>query len=297
MSFVVIIMNDSMKRTFLSFMSLLLVLTVAAQTEFERLLKTAPYVAGVEAVDKGVYQEKYVVRITQNVNGKDATNGTFTQRVIVGLKGLDRPTVIVTEGYFAHYALSPYYEEELSRLFNANVVVCEYRYFGESAPEGLSPQETVKRDMDYWQWMTVDNSLADLHRVRLSMGTVFNGKWIATGISKGGQTTMFYRATYPNDMDVSVSYVAPLNKAVEDGRHEKFLAKQVGTKEERAAVMAAEQQLMERKERLLPRFSQFIADQKYEFNLSDADIYDYCVMELPMRCGSSTLSPFQNPTI
>ena len=270
-----------MKRTFLSFISLLLVLTVSAQTELERLLQTAPYVVGVERIDNRVYQEKYVVRITQNVNGKDAANGTFTQRLIVGLKGLDRPTVMVTEGYFANYALYPNYEEELSRLFDANVVVCEYRYFGESAPEGLSPQETVKRGMDYWQWMTVDNSLADLHRVRLSMGTVFHGKWIATGISKGGQTTMFYRATYPNDMDVSVSYVAPLNKAVEDGRHEKFLAKEVGTKEERAAVMAAEQQLMERKERLLPRFSQFIADKHYQFNFSDADIYDYCVMELP----------------
>ncbi len=270
-----------MKRTFLSFLSLLLVLTVTAQTEFERLLKTAPYVVGVERIENRVYQEKYVVRITQNVNGKDATNGTFTQRVIVGLKGLDRPTVMVTEGYFAHYALNPNYEEELSRLFDANVVVCEYRYFGESVPEGLPQLEGVKRGMDYWQWMTVDNSLADLHRVRLSMGTVFRGKWIATGISKGGQTTMFYRATYPNDMDVSVSYVAPLNKAVEDGRHEKFLAKQVGTKEERAAVMAAEQELMRRKTALMPRFEAFCQKKNYQFNASIADIYDFCVMELP----------------
>ncbi|MCR4613362.1 MAG: aminopeptidase [Bacteroidaceae bacterium] len=270
-----------MKRTFLSFVGLLLVLAVAAQTECERLLRTSPHVVSVEAIDNSVYPEKYIVKIEQNVNGTNSQNGTFTQRLIVGLKGLDRPTVMVTEGYFAHYALNPNYEDELSRLFDANVIVCEYRYFGESAPEGLSPLETVKRDMEYWRWMTVDNSLADLHRVRQSLGTVFHGKWIATGISKGGQTTMFYRATYPNDMDVSVSYVAPLNRSVEDGRHEKFLAKQVGTREERAAVKAAQQELMRRKTALMPRFEKFCSSKDYHFNAPMEEIYDFCVLELP----------------
>ena len=210
-----------MKRLGMLAALLLLVLQLAAQTEFERLLRTAPHVVAVEPLENDVYQEKYVVRMEQYVNGRNDENGTFTQRLIVGLKGLERPTVMVTEGYFADYALSQGYEEELSRLFDANVVVCEYRYFGESSPEGLSQTESVGRGMDYWQWMTVDNSLADLHRVRMSLGTVFHGKWVATGISKGGQTTMFYRAAYPDDMDVSVSYVAPLNRAVRDGRHER----------------------------------------------------------------------------
>ena len=270
-----------MKRTGMLAAMLLMVLTASAQVDFKTMLQTAPHVVAVEPLENAVYREKYVVRITQNVNGRDESDGTFTQRLVVGLKGLDKPTVMVTEGYFAYYALSPGYEEELSRLLDANVVVCEYRYFGESAPQGLSPQETVEQGMDYWQWMTVDASLADLHRVRQSLGTVFPGKWIATGISKGGQTTMFYRATYPDDVDVTVSYVAPLNKAVEDGRHEKFLAKQVGTAEERARVMAAEQELMRRKTVLMPRFDKFCSERNYRFNAPTEDIYDFCVMELP----------------
>jgi hypothetical protein len=270
-----------MKRMLLSAAMLLVVLHVAAQVDFQTLLKTAPHVVAVEPLKNEVYKEKYVVRIEQNVNGHDASDGTFTQRLIVGLKGLDRPTVMVTEGYFAHYALSTWYEEELSNLLDANVVVCEYRYFGESAPKGLTPQQTVPQDMDYWQWMTVDNSLADLHRVRQSLGTEFGGKWVATGISKGGQTTMFYRATYPDDVDVSVSYVAPLNKAVQDGRHEKFLAKQVGTAEERQEVEDATVELMERKQRLLPRFEKLCQEKNYTFKLPVQDVYDYCVLELP----------------
>ena len=35
----------------------------------------------------------------------------------------------------------------------------------------------------------MDNSLADYHHVRQALGEIFKGKWISTGISKGGQTT------------------------------------------------------------------------------------------------------------
>ena len=42
--------------------------------------------------------------------------------------GFDRPTVLVTEGYAAHYATHPRYQEELSKLFNANPV--SYTHLG-----------------------------------------------------------------------------------------------------------------------------------------------------------------------
>ena len=192
------------------------------------------------------------------------------QEQVVCHVGFDRPTILVTEGYYAHYALSPGYQDELSRLFNANVITVEYRYFGESMPDPCN-----------WDYLTVENSLADLHRINVLFHQLYKGRWAATGISKGGQTTMFYRATYPDDVDVTVSYVAPLNKAVEDGRHEKFLAKQVGTAEERARVMAAEQELMRRKTVLMPRFDKFCSERNYRFNAPTEDIYDFCVMELP----------------
>jgi len=227
-------------------------------------------VLGVEVLPQGQYREKYVVRMSQQLDKDDAGKGTFSQRVIVGLRGVDRPTVLVTEGYFAHYALAEGYVEELSGLLDANVVVCEHRYFGESVPAGAD-----------WSHLTVDNALADLHHVRTSLGKVFGGKWVSTGISKGGQTTMFYRATYPNDVDVSVSYVAPLNRRVEDGRHEKFLSKRVGTAEEREAILAAQQELMARKERLLPRLDSLAQVKGYHYQAPTEDVYDYCVMEFP----------------
>ena len=78
--------------------------------------------------------------------------------------------------------------------------------------------------------MTFITSTQTLH-------AMYKGKWIATGISKGGQTTMFYRCFFPDDVDISVPYVAPLNRSVEDGRHEDFLQNKVSTKENRQRVL------------------------------------------------------------
>ena len=92
---------------------------------------------------------------------------------------------------------------------------------------------------------------------------------------------MFYRATYPDDVDVSVSYVAPLNRSVEDGRHEKFLSKKVGTKAERKVIKNAMQQLMKRKAELMDDFEAYCQKYQYRFYIPTEDIYDYCVLEYP----------------
>ena len=263
-----------MKRiTAISALLLIAVASIYAQTDSTEFMKRLCKLDGVSNVSKlesTRYNEKYVINIQQNVDGKDDAKGTFNQRVIVGFKGFDRPTVIVTEGYSADYSLNPQYEEELTRLFDANLVFCEYRYFSKSTPEPCN-----------WDYMTVDNSLNDLHNVRQTLGKVFQGKWISTGISKGGQTTMFYRATYPNDVDVSVSYVAPLNKRVEDGRHESFLNEEVGTEKERAEVLEAQRELLKRKSQLIGKLESYCKEKGYKYNAEISEIYDYCVLEYP----------------
>ena len=262
-----------MRRLHLSIAFLCLASWLSAQTDstlFMKQLCALDCVSEVQPLETTCFKEKYVLKMEQQVDWKTSAKGTFGERIFVGMKGLDKPTVIVTEGYSASYGLNPGYEEELSRLFDANVVLCEYRYFSQSVPVPTN-----------WDYMTVDNSLADYHHVRQVFGQLFKGKWISTGISKGGQTTMFYRATYPYDVDVSVSYVAPLNRAVEDGRHEKFLAKKVGTKEERKVICQAMQELMRRKPELMKLFHAYCEENDYQFLMSEEDVYDYCVLEFP----------------
>jgi hypothetical protein len=259
-----------MKR--LLFITQLLVLTIVmmaqTETDFSKLLKALDGISDVQTLESPVFKEKYVMKIRQNVDGDNADKGTFGQRIFVCLRDINAPTVIVTEGYSASYGMNPRYDIELGRLFGANLVLCEYRYFDQSVPEPCN-----------WDYMTVGNSLRDLHHVRQIIGQLFKGKWISTGASKGGQTTMFYRAYYPDDVDASVSYVAPLNRGVEDGRHEKFLAKKAGTAEDRAMVLKAQQEMLKRRDTMLPLFQKYCDEHNYHFYLPIDEIYDYVVME------------------
>ena len=194
-----------MKRYIYLLCLLLLSLTATASEDISARLQALPGISDVQPLESEAYQQKYVMYIDQQTDPRHPEAGTFRQRVILCHVGLDRPTVIVTEGYFAEYALRPAYQDELSRLFNANVICVEYRFFGKSYPEPCN-----------WDYLTVENSLYDLHHVNQTFRRLYQGKWLATGISKGGQTTMFYRTFFPDDVDVSVPYVAPAEQ--ESGR-------------------------------------------------------------------------------
>ena len=245
----------------------LLPLTAAAQTALQDKLKAISQITEIKTLESKEFAEKYVTYFTQPLDHDRPELGNFRQRVIVSHVGFDRPTVIVTEGYGAGYALSPRYREELSKMFNTNMIFVEYRYFLESTPE--------PRD---WQYLTAESSADDLHAVFEAFKKIYPGKWISTGISKGGQTTMLYRTFYPNDVDISVPYVGPLCYGVEDGRHEPFL-RQVGTPEERKAIEDFQLEVLKRKATLLPRFEKHCADKGYEFFGSVEEIYDYSVLE------------------
>ena len=157
----------------------ILPLTIAAQTALQDKLRAISNITEIKPLESKEFSEKYVTYFTQPLDHDRPELGSFRQRVIVSHIGFDRPTVIVTEGYGAGYALSPKYREELSKMFNTNMIFVEYRYFLESTPE--------PRD---WQYLTAESSADDLHAVREAFKTIYPGKWIATGISKGGQTAM-----------------------------------------------------------------------------------------------------------
>ena len=245
----------------------LLSLSAVAQTTLQEKLKTISLITEIKPLESKEFAEKYVTYFTQPLDHDRPELGSFRQRVIISHIGFDRPTVIVTEGYGAGYALSPRYREELSKMFNTNMIFVEYRYFLESTP---NPRD--------WQYLTAESSADDLHAVRQALKDIYPNKWIATGISKGGQTAMLYRTFYPNDVDITVPYVGPLCYGVEDGRHEPFL-RQVGTEDERRKIEDFQLEVLKRKSTLLPRFEKHCQEKKYEFNASIEEIYDYSVLE------------------
>ena len=238
-----------------------------AQTVLEQKISAISAIKEIRPLETSEFSEKYVTYFTQPLDHRHPEKGSFRQRVIVAHVGFDRPTVIVTEGYGAAYALRSQYREELSKLLNANMIFVEYRYFLESTPE---PKD--------WQYLTAENSADDLHAITTAFKNIYPGKWIATGISKGGQTTLLYRTFYPDDVDISVPYVAPLCYGVEDGRHEPFLHK-VSTPENRKKIEDFQLEALKRKATLLPRFEKYCTEKNYSFRAPIEEIYDYSVLE------------------
>lgn len=236
-------------------------------TEKLQQIKT---VSNIRALKSSKFKEKYLIDFNHPVDYKDSTAGRFNQRVVVAHTGFDRPTVIVTEGYGGGYAQNEHYTEELAEILQANLVHVEYRYFEESTP---SPCK--------WEYLTVWNSLNDLHEVVTALKAIYPQKWLATGVSKGGMTTIFYRAYFPEDVAVSVPYVAPFNTAAEDGRHEKFLAHEVGTAMERACILQFQKEVLKRKADIMPLFRKHCEEKNYQYNVPLEEIYDYCVLEFP----------------
>jgi hypothetical protein len=239
-----------------------------SETALGKQIKSLPGVVEINKLECNPhFKEKYLVLVKQWLDPKDTLAGFFTQRVFVMHISNKAPTALVTEGYGATYAERTNYIEELSKLFETNVIFVEHRYFVTSKPE--------KPD---WKYLTVVNAAADHHHICEIFKKIYKGKWINTGISKGGQTALFHRVLYPNDVDFTVAYVGPLCFGLEDGRHEPFINK-VSTESGRNKVKNFQLEVLKRRQHLMPKFSKFCEDNKYTFRLPLDEIYDYCVLE------------------
>lgn len=220
--------------------------------------------------DSGPFAEKFEVMFRQPLDHRHPETGTFEQRFFVLHRGENRPVIFVTEGYSGAHAANPRFTNELAERYNANIVVAEHRYFQRSTP---SPRN--------WDYLTVENSMYDLHRVREALSDIYPGKWIATGISKGGQTTIMYATYFPGDVDVYVPYVGPVCFGVEDGRHEPFLENVCGTADDRAKLRAFQTEFLQRRAEIQPLFNKYCEEKGLKFRIPLEAAYDYCVLEYP----------------
>lgn len=262
--------KTDMKKQFLLLLSVAFAFVANAKNdEIERMLNSINAVQSFETVEKvDTTRSYYLMKFTQLLDPENPEAGTFEQRVMLGHRGFDRPTVVVTEGYGADYAFdNPRFWEELSYILDANILFVEYRYFSGSMPTPCN-----------WEYLTVANSMVDYHNIITAFKPYYKGKWASTGISKGGSTSMFLRAYYPEDLDVSVPYVGPLSCAVEDGRHESFLER-VATKAERDSIRNFQYELFERKATLLPMFNNYCNEKDIVFRVPSSTIYDLLVLE------------------
>jgi len=235
---------------------------------FQRL-KALPGVIDVSPVTGGrTPGEVYDVTLRQPLDHRYPDGETFPQHVFVSHAGYDKPTILGTEGYAARGAGSG---GELGRILNgANVVTVEHRYFGRSVPAA-----PVK-----WKALTVKQSADDLHAVVALMKTIYKGKWLSTGASKGGQTALFYKCYYPDDIDVVVAYVAPVNVAQEDPRIYHFI-QTIGDDETRRKIKDYQIALLKNKDRIIPLLKKQDEGRNVTYAMGIEAAFEYGVLEYP----------------
>lgn len=232
-------------------------------------LSALPGISATEEIPPNpFFSEAHVILMEQAIDHQAPDKGSFQQRIIVSHKGFDLPTVVVTEGYNADYALRSSYQNELCPLLNANLVFIEHRFFGKSKPKSVD-----------WQHLNIENAAADHHKVVETLKKIYTHKWVATGISKGGQTAMFYRMLYPEDVDATVAYVAPVNFALEEQRHPHFIEKEVATRRDRKKVYKFQKTVLKKRDEIMPYFKDLFEEEGFNYKVSLDEIYDLCVLE------------------
>ena len=239
---------------------------ISQTDDLETLLFELPDVSFKKIETANAYGSAYELKIKQPLDHGDPEQGFFHQKVFLTHAGYDRPTVMVTEGYSRNN--NRVYE--LTEFINANQIGVEHRFFGESLPDPLN-----------YDYLNLEQATADLHHIRELFRNIYSGKWVSTGISKGGATTIFYRYYYPEDVDVSVPYVAPINNAFEDQRLYDFLDT-IGSDDCREKIRSFQLQLLENREKVLPllKFYSLGANADYTY-LTIEEAFEYAVLEYP----------------
>ncbi|MDR2129735.1 MAG: peptidase [Odoribacteraceae bacterium] len=238
----------------------------AASPLLERLQRVKA-ISNIQPVPAAPYAEAYAFDYEQRVDHERPERGTFRQRVTIGHRDFHAPVVAVLEGYGGGTLL----ESELSSLFTTNQVTIEHRFFGTSVPATGIP----------WKSLTIALAAADHHEIIQALRReVYPGtRWISTGISKGGQATIFHRYFYPRDVEASLPYVAPFNLARVDPRLGKFLARLGNTPGQRnkyslvgsggqetaIQIFRFQEACFKRLDRMLPLLEELAADNGFTF--------------------------------
>ncbi len=242
---------------------------ITAQTDDVKKLETAlfnlPDVSFVRQSEPCAFPLKYMLRIRQPLDHADPGKGYFFQRVQLTHHGFEQPVLMQTQGYELFLG-----KHELENALDANHLNCEHRFFGESLPDTMA-----------WPYLTLEQVAADLHHINTLFRQIYGGVWISSGISKGGQTTIFYAYFYPDDTEVAIPYVAPFNNGLEDRRIYDFLDT-VGSQECRDKITAFQEYLLKNEEAALEKLQWYAKGAKLNFHyLGDSlgKAYELAVLE------------------
>jgi hypothetical protein len=173
--------------------------TLAADELLERL-QAIPGLTVVQEKPTTTGARFFLLTYEQPVNHLKPWKGTFRQRVSLYHQGFELPTVLYSSGY--NYSSNPV-TTEVTRIVGGNQLGVEHRFFLPSRP-----------DPPDWRDLTIFQQASDDHRLATAFRSLYPGRWLRTGGSKGGMQATYHQRFYPQDVDGLIAYVAP-NDAID----------------------------------------------------------------------------------
>jgi PS-10 peptidase S37 len=267
-----------MKWFFLLFFSICFLQLKAQSDEIalEKALYDLPDVQFKKYSKPGEKYLRYALLIKQPLDHQHPEKGSFYQSALLTHKGFSRPTVMETEGYEMRLS-----GNEIEKMLDANNLNIEHRYFGASRPDSLQ-----------WEYLTFEQVAADLHYINQLFRKIYPDKWISTGISRGGQTSIYYKYYYPDDVDVAVPYVAPLPNSLEDKRIYQFLDT-MGSPECRTKIFNYQKFLLQHETAILEKLKWYEkgTGQTYDYFGGLGKVFEYAVLEYPFSFWQTGYTP------
>lgn len=211
------------------------------------------------------FSQAYEMIMVQPLDHQDSSAGFFKQKIVLQHAGFDRPVVLITEGY----AMRHNFTRELSELLSANEIRVEHRYFGDSTPDSMK-----------WEYLTTKQAAYDHHKIVKAFKKNYPGAWINTGWSKGGQTAIFHKYYFPNDIQATVAYDAPFNFSDREERIDRFFSL-VGSQNCRDRLKTFQRAALKRKPELLKLMDDLVSEKNYHFSIGMEAALEYVILEYP----------------
>jgi hypothetical protein len=131
-----------------------------------------------------------------------------------------------------------------------------------------------------WEYNTVAQTAADYHRIVELLKEIYQGVWVSFGASKNGATALFHRRYYPNDVEATVTQVAPISLAPEDPRYEVFL-RTVSDEASRNKLREYQIALLKNRNEILPMIRNYMDNSPLNYSINEGIILEFETCEFP----------------
>jgi hypothetical protein len=259
-----------MSKFYLIFLFALFALSCSdsTSTDDEDLLARIKEIPGVEVLESAKFahfSRSFIIDFEQPLDHNNPEGIKFKQRLYLHHAGTSKPMIFAPNGY----EVDPHSVQELAITMEANCLTVVHRFFENARPEPMD-----------WQYLTIEQSANDHHRIVESFKKIYPETWISSGVSKGGQAVLFHRRFFPSDVDATVAYVAPIVFGINDMRPEEYL-EMLGESGCFEKIKTYQRDVLRNREGVKANLENYIAQSGLNWSLNRDLILELAIMDYP----------------